>query len=153
MKTLPDLQLIFLQTLILPQITNINVETKVIIKSIAKQTKIQEDIQHILTITVRQIIQMKKNQQYLPQEVQYCLRKFSISKRFVHDTVHSVHPPLFLFEGGGGGVAAVNLLPIFQKKGGGLDRNSVFRGGLLRKRGQLFSGGAIFRKKTKIWNV
>ena len=93
MKTLPDLQLIFLQTLILPQITNINVETKVIIKSIAKQTKIQQDIQHILTITVRQIIQMKKNQQYLPQEVQYCLRKFSISKRFVHDTVHSVHPP------------------------------------------------------------
>ena len=113
------MQLIFLQTLILPQITNINVETKVIIKSITKQTKIQQDIQHILTITVRQIIQMKKTQQYLPQEVQYCLRKFSISKRFVHDTVHSVHPPpLFLFEGGGG-VAAVNLLPIFQKKEGG----------------------------------
>ena len=41
-------------------------------------------------------------------------------------------------------------------KGGELDRTSVFRGGLLRKRGVTFFRGGLQmfnKKKTKIWKV
>ena len=43
---------------------------------------------------------------------------------------HSVHPHPFCW-----GVGGVNLLPNFQKVGGGLDRTSTLREGLLEKRG------------------
>ena len=49
---------------------------------------------------------------------------------------HSVHPLPFLLGGGGGGLS---LQPNFQKAG--LDRNSIFRGGLLGKREWLISVG------------
>ena len=51
---------------------------------------------------------------------------------------HSLHPPLFSVWGCGGG--GVNVQPNF-RKGGGLDRTSTFRGGLLENRGvTLFEG-------------
>ena len=50
----------------------------------------------------------------------------------------------------GGSAGRLNLLPNLQKvEGGGLDRNSVLRGGLLGRRGLIFfSGAAIFRQKN-----
>ena len=47
--------------------------------------------------------------------------------------------PLPFLPGGRVELVGLNLLPNVQK--GGLDRTSVFRGGLLKKRGVLFSGG------------
>ena len=38
----------------------------------------------------------------------------------------------------------------FKKKGGGLDRTSTFRGGLLGKRGWLFSGGGVQLSHNKL---
>ena len=56
---------------------------------------------------------------------------------------HSVHPTPFCWGEGGW-----TSNQIFKK--GGLDRNSTFRGGLLGKRGQLFSGGLQFSYKNKL---
>ena len=70
--------------------------------------------------------------------------------------IHSVYPtPFMLGGGGGGGCLASNQI---SKKGGGIDRISIFRGGLLGKRKWLFSGeerDAVFTKKkiSKISNV
>ena len=50
-------------------------------------------------------------------------------------TVHSVHSPTPPFC-----LGRLNLLPNFQK--GGLDRTSILRGGLLKKRGVTFFGGS-----------
>ena len=60
-------------------------------------------------------------------------------------------PPPPLSAGGGG----PNPLPNTKKRGGGRDRTSSFRGGLLGKRGSdLFQGGLQFldKKKTRIFN-
>ena len=46
-------------------------------------------------------------------------------------------PPFLLGEEGGGGVEP----PMKFSKGGGLGRISIFRGGLLGKRGDFFQGG------------
>ena len=48
--------------------------------------------------------------------------------------MHSVHPPTPFYLG------LLNLLPNFQKEGG-LDRTSIFTGGLLGKRGMTFLRG------------
>ena len=45
---------------------------------------------------------------------------------------------------------------IFKRgQGGGVERISIFREGLLRKRGWPFSGGLqfLYKKQTKIWNI
>ena len=66
------------------------------------------------------------------------------------DIVCTPPPPLpsFLLEGGGG----LNVKPPIRFSKGGIHRTSVFRGGLLGKRGWLFSGGLQFlhKKQTKI---
>ena len=56
---------------------------------------------------------------------------------------HSVHPPPFMLRGGGW-----TSNQIFKK--GWLDRTSTFRGGFLREREWLFSGGLQFSHKNKL---
>ena len=51
---------------------------------------------------------------------------------------NSVHPLFLLLPGGGG----LSVLPNFQKEG--LDRISIFRGGLVGKRAVTFLGGLSF---------
>ena len=63
---------------------------------------------------------------------------FWINQHFL--SIHSVHPPPPFLQGGDW---ASNQ--IFKK--GGVDRTSTFRGGLLGKRGWLFSGGLQFSHK------
>ena len=53
---------------------------------------------------------------------------------------HSVHPPYFLQEGG-------EPLTKFSKRGGGLDRFLIFRGGMLEKSQGTFFRGAVFTQK------
>ena len=56
-------------------------------------------------------------------------------------------PPSFC-RGGGGGIEPPTK---FSKRGGGLDRTSTFKGGLLGKTGlTLFKEGCNFHKKKKL---
>ena len=56
-------------------------------------------------------------------------------------------PPLSAKRGEGGGEPLIK----FSKRGEGLDRSSVFRGGLLGKRGvTFFRGGCNFSTKNKL---
>ena len=77
----------------------------------------------------------------------YYIRLLCFYSRQHHS--HSVHPNPFLLETWG-------EPPKFSKKGGGLDRTSIFRGELLGKRGWHFSeGDAVFTKnklKSEIFN-
>ena len=57
-----------------------------------------------------------------------------------HEQRHTAHA---------GGIVCT---PPFLLGGGGLDRTSTFRGGLLGKRGWLFSGGLQFSQKKLIFN-
>ena len=58
---------------------------------------------------------------------------------------HSVHPPPLSGEGGDGGWGGVEPLTKFSKKGGGIDRIPIFRGG------DFFSGGGLqFLPKKKL---
>ena len=63
--------------------------------------------------------------------------------------IHGVQPPLFCW--------AVETPTKFSKRGEGLDRISIFRGGLLGKRKGFFSGGLQFldtqkKLKSEIFN-
>ena len=62
-------------------------------------------------------------------------------KQILHESNKFIVCTPFLLMGGGG----LNLLSNFQKGGGrGLDRISVFRGGLLGRGGDLFQWGLVF---------
>ena len=68
------------------------------------------------------------------------------SRSTLKEWFHSLPPPL-----SAGRAEGVNFPPIFQKGGVGLNRNSIFRGGLLEKRGvNFFLGGGGGGRVLKI---
>ena len=84
------------------------------------------------------LIKSNKDKYKVAQRVLSFKKKIRLTIMNIHSKLlnnHSVHPHLSAGEG-------FNLQPNFQK-GGGLDRTSSFRGGLLGKKGLIYSGGGV----------
>ena len=89
------------------------------------------------------LIKSNKDKYKVAQRVLSFKKKTRLTVMNMHSKLlnsHSVHPPLSDGEG-------IEPLTKFSKRGGLDDRTSTFRGGLLGKKGQLYSGGCSFHIK------